>query len=304
MKTLYHGSRNKTIEMLQEELFFNEVYILVYGEYKTAHDPVDCECLICGYAWSVIPNSLLTNKGCKNCTGTLTLTLDQYRETLLELGKDFVLTGEYKNQLSRITCHCNNCGHTRTVSAAALRKGGCPGCSQKVKYTIETLQAKLDKNNREIVVLSTEYKAIKEPLVFQCLKCNYQWTALPSSLINHWTGCSECSRTGLKYTLPCNLYYLRLTNKANEVVYKIGISGKTALQRYHAEGDVQIEVLYEFKFETGKEAYQAERNILKLYKDYLYSGDKILNYTGISEMFRCDVLQLGHLEPRGIKNAQ
>lgn len=278
--------------------------MLLIGVYRTAHDPVDCECIICGYTWSISPNSLLSDRGCKNCTGTLRLTLDQYRETLIELGKDFVLTGEYKNQLSRITCHCNTCGHTRTVSAASLRKGGCPGCSLKVKYTLETLQNRLNEEDRPIRVLSKTYISKKTPLLFECTVCLHTWETTAGNVLNGGTGCSECALTGMKFTLPCTLYYMRVTRDGKEA-YKIGITGKVnSLLRYHSESRAKIELLYEYRFETGKEAKAVEKSVLNLYKDFLYCGQPLLDHTGTTEMFSCDVLQLGHLKPKAVKNAK
>lgn len=304
MRTLYHGHRNKAIEMLQEELFFNGVYILVYGEYKTAHDLVDCECIICGYTWVITPNSLLCNKGCKNCSGTLTLTLDQQQEDLRKIGKDFILTGEYENQHSLINCHCNTCGHSRTVSAAALRKGACPGCSGKVKHTIKSLEKTLEQEKRNITIISKSYVSKDSPLEFQCRTCLHKWKTSAGNVFNAGTNCSECALTGLKLSRPCNLYYLRITRNG-EIAFKIGITGKiNSMKRYHSETKAKIELLYEFRFETGKEAKFVEQTILKTYKKYSYSGESLLDYTGSSEMFLCDVLQMGHLIPKVVKNAK
>lgn len=303
MATLYHGHRNKSIEMLQQELFYMESYILVYGEYVNAHVPVDCECINCGYQWKRSPNSLLAGDGCIVCAGNLRLTLHQIEQDLLKIGKPMRLTGEYLNTSSVVRCECLRCGLVRDVVAANIRKGACPGCSRRLPWTIEKIREKLASDNRAIHLLSEEYQNALSNLKFGCDICHFQWEACVSNIFSHReTGCSNCAKTGFKFLRPANLYYIRISF-GDVVLYKVGISCKTTLRRYSASEKVKLEVLYEYKFSTGREAYQAEQNILNIFQDFLYKGAKVL-LSGNTEIFTKDVLQMGHLKPKAVKNAQ
>ena len=52
------GSKKKTTEEFIEELSHINDKIKVVGEYKGAHEKIECKCLICGLGWSVAPHSL------------------------------------------------------------------------------------------------------------------------------------------------------------------------------------------------------------------------------------------------------
>lgn len=131
MKTLYHGNRNRTIEMLQEELFYSESYILVYGEYRTAHDPVDCECLVCGYTWLGKPNNLLNGQGCNSCAGRVNPSLVEFQKQLDRLGKNFKVSGDFVKSTQKLTATCNNCGFSWEAISLSLRRQStqCRSCA-------------------------------------------------------------------------------------------------------------------------------------------------------------------------------
>lgn len=304
VKTLYHGYRNKNIEMLQEELFYMEAYILVYGEYVNAKTKVNCECLICGYIWDITPNSLLVGKGCERCSGNLKLSLQDIQDELNLLGKNMRVSGEYIGVKSKLTCECLSCGLVREVIADSIRKGRCPGCSKKVPWTITSIKEKLITDKRNIELVSDTYVNRKSILDFKCAICSFEWsTALSCVLGIHTTGCSNCSKTGFKFLRPANLYYLRVTTPEERILYKVGISCKSTLRRYSCSETSKIEVLYEYNFKTGLEAWVAEKNILKLFREYSYRGPNVLT-SGNTELFTKDVLQMGGLTPLAVKDVK
>lgn len=50
-------------EMIKEKL----PNIIITGEYKTAHDRIECKCSICNHTWNPLAYNLLTGFGCPNC---------------------------------------------------------------------------------------------------------------------------------------------------------------------------------------------------------------------------------------------
>lgn len=105
-------------------------------------------------------------------------------------------------------------------------------------------------------------------------------------LLGH--GCQKCAVSGFKKDKPATLYYIRI---AGANVYKIGITNNSVNDRFLARDLDNIEIIKEWYYENGEEAYAREQKILQEFRDYRYSGDPILS-SGNSEMFTIDVLGL------------
>ena len=62
----------KTNKKKSHKEFVNELKeknpnIRVIGQYQTAKDKIECECLICNTHWLATPNKLLLGRGCPVC---------------------------------------------------------------------------------------------------------------------------------------------------------------------------------------------------------------------------------------------
>lgn len=102
------------------------------------------------------------------------------------------------------------------------------------------------------------------------------------------SGCPICAelKKECRYTDNPTLFYIF---KINEL-YKVGITSKTLEGRYLGkdltkEEFQNIELVFEYVFETGKPAFRLEQRLRHLFRDNLYKGDSPFKTTGISEVF-------------------
>ena len=50
----------------------------IKGEYKNSSTPVECECMVCGFLWDALPESLITGHGCRRCSRSGTSFMEQF----------------------------------------------------------------------------------------------------------------------------------------------------------------------------------------------------------------------------------
>lgn len=87
---------------------------------------------------------------------------------------------------------------------------------------------------------------------------------------------------------PAILYYFKIQN-----VWKIGITNYTLKDRYYKRDRDLMSAIRIWEFELGSDAYQHEQTILKLNKEYQYTGDTpFTDGTGSTECFMCDIYKL------------
>ncbi len=80
--------------------------------------------------------------------------------------------------------------------------------------------------------------------------------------------------------------------------YKIGISNLTVWERYpYASDQNRITILREWPYELGADAAAHEKEVLRKYEAYRYSGLPVLLGVGVTEIFTCDVLGLDSGDP-------
>lgn len=115
--------------------------------------------------------------------------------------------------------------------------------------------------------------------------CGYTWKVSPHSILKN-KGCPTCAEYGFNPLKPAILYYLKVVNHG-VTAYKIGITNTTLERRF--SGDMKyITVLKTWEYSVGADALQAEQTILKLNKDYSYTGIPLLS-SGNTELFYKDV---------------
>lgn len=93
---------------------------------------------------------------------------------------------------------------------------------------------------------------------------------------------------GFNVTLPATLYYLSINNGQ---AYKIGITNNSIQARYTAADIKKIEVLKEWSYAIGREALNAESEILREFS-YAKWDERDLLVSGNTELFKYDVLEL------------
>jgi hypothetical protein len=284
------------LEELQEELNAKDKNVVVFGPYRNSKEKFNAVCTLCNYQWMTTAGYLRCGtfycQGCraiekqeKSKLGHLELI-----EDLRAMGKDFTLLSNFTNHKSHIDFMCNVCGYEDSKIPLHIRLHGCYNCSHLKKSDLESIQARLDSQGKQIKV-SGEYVNSQTHLSCECQICKTEWDATPSNLKKR--GCPGCAVTGFDPSKPGNLYYLRVEYEG-ETYWKVGITNLSIRERFPAKDRGKLTTLYCHLFDNGADALLAERNILKLYKEYRPKGVKILQ-TGNTELFTKDVLQMDHL---------
>ena len=135
------GHDKKTIEEVQQELdnkFGNKFKII--GSYTGTDDPMEVECLACGYGkegeWTPTRNNLLKGHGCPNCYGNVRYTQeDAERIIKFEGNGDYVLTDEvpYVNIDTKVIVKHLSCGNKYPVTLWHFMYGNrCPKCASSM----------------------------------------------------------------------------------------------------------------------------------------------------------------------------
>ena len=107
------------------------------------------------------------------------------------LNKNLKLLSEvYFNNLQKLKYKCLKCGHEGLKQLSSLNSGsGCPSCAGNLTYAYE--QVKDLFLNKNLKLLSTEYKNTRQKLEYQCLKCGRKGTKSLKHLSNTF-GCKKC----------------------------------------------------------------------------------------------------------------
>lgn len=140
--------RRKSQDDFENELHMVHPRIKLLSPYINAKTPIKCECLDCGYGkngeWSSKPMNLLNDRnkqgnGCPQCSGRMRSDLTTFVEKLKVRHPNIVvLSEEYLNNKTPISCMCNICGNGKdgtwnpTPNSLLRSNGlGCPLCSRK-----------------------------------------------------------------------------------------------------------------------------------------------------------------------------
>lgn len=120
------------------------------------------------------------------------------------------------------------------------------------------------------------------PIKHTCIK-DHVWLVAPTDVLKG-RGCPTCAQKGFDPNKPAILYYISIHHE-NEILYKIGITNRSVLERFSLDKDKDIRVIFEEYFEKGLDAKSKEKLILDKYKSFKYKGPPILKSLGNSELF-------------------
>lgn len=99
---------------------------------------------------------------------------------------------------------CSNCNHVwqTTVDNVINKKSGCPKCSGNLPYTVDSLNRKLEENERTDIAaidiipgkLKTSNSKRKYRMgVFRCIRCDNKWQANIHNVLKFRYGCPKCN---------------------------------------------------------------------------------------------------------------
>lgn len=282
------------LKIYQDKIDVMGKKFLLSGVYTGSHGKLSSKCLICEYEWESLPSNLVKN-GCPYCNKKVRGTFESFKDKLCEQGRNIeIIPAEYKNKNSKFTFICKVCDHNWITTAGSLlyQESGCPVCALDTWLTLDIVQDRLTNLGKKIFVYG-EYVSYQSKILCTCSDCGGEWEAKIPSLLCTGSGCPSCAKTGFDPNKPGYLYYLRITDPEG-IYWKVGITNLSVKERFPVRDRNKITVLYCNRFENGNDAFQAEKNILNLYKGYRAIGLRVLK-TGNTELFTKDVLQMDHL---------
>lgn len=263
-------------------------------EYKSYYTKILVECSCCGFQDSKSPRVIQDGIDCSYCCGKL-LDVERVQEFLDDLGKKIEVVSVHGTK-GKFNCRCRECGHEWSTTKSVISKNkegnsACPCCNMKLKGSVEKLEQLFREYGHKVRVVG-EYVNNSTPVETQCLSCHKPFYPIPTSVL-YGSGCPNCCFKGRIPKGPATLYYMRV-DFDDKSFWKIGITTKeNPLDRYTSTERKRLILLFSHKFEDGLTAYVCEKNILRLYSDY--RADTSALYSGNTELFTKDVLQLNHL---------
>lgn len=104
-----------------------------------------------------------------------------------------ILSSEYKNLRSKLTCKCKKCEYEWQVSGDSLMQGnGCPKCAKVAPLTLQDIKNRLCLISPNIEILSKEYINNNTKINCKCKKCEYEWQTITKTLLRG-NNCPQCS---------------------------------------------------------------------------------------------------------------
>ena len=199
--------------------------------------------------------------------------------------KDYDFTKSiYTNNRTKLEISCSIHG-IFWIRPDNLKQGkGCSKCARNSKKTYSSYASELKQNFPDFRVLG-EYTNFNTKILHKHVVCGHTWEVKPGNIMSGH-GCPKCASYGFDPTQPAILYYLSVKNGE---AYKIGITNRSVSSRYSNDELLDIEVLREWRFEVGQEAYEFEQLILERFKHLKYLGKDLLKI-GNTELFKENVL--------------
>lgn len=134
------GYFKKTNEQFIHDLSTVNPMIIPKSEYISAHDMVNCECVVCGFEWSAKAANLLSGIGCpacghRACSEKQRKSHDVFLSEMKNLHPTIDVLSEYDGNTGDVLLRCSICGHNwEAMPINLLRKDGkatgCPRCQR------------------------------------------------------------------------------------------------------------------------------------------------------------------------------
>lgn len=266
-------------------------------KFVNARTPVILKCTIHNEQFIVEPRTHLRGTSCKLCN-TRYLDTDVFISKAVKIHGDLYDYSKtiYLNNKTKVIITCPIHGDFVQQTNEHLNGGGCSRCGSKKsadfkRKTAEQFIKEASKvHSDKYLYRNIEYVNYTTPVTIIC-KDHGEFTQTPSSHLRG-SGCLQCVdyNGGFKWYLPGILYYLKVESNGH-VAYKIGITNRSIKSRFKVYELEKITVIKVWEYPEGREARKKEKDILKKFKVYRWTGPNLLE-SGNTELFDRDVLEL------------
>jgi hypothetical protein len=258
----------------------NDRYDYSLTEYITSSDKVAIICKEHGVFYQ-LPHNHLKTKGCPKCGRNA--AIKKYKKYTYEDIQNAALLctsrGEFRKKYPAEYNAANNQGVYKEVCKHMPSEYNSLKTTEEYKKDVYSAVA------NEYLVLS-EYLGRSKKILMQHTFCSNSYEVTPKDFLSG-RRCPYCTHYGFNFNKPAILYYLTLL--VGDVEYfKIGITNNSISSRCSITEQKLITSSLSFNFKNGNEAYEAEQQLLKIFKKYRYTGDKIL-CSGNTEILTKDI---------------
>ena len=227
------------------------------------------------------------------------LTLDSFlnRASSVHEDKYDYSKVNYENYHEKVEIICKIHGSFKQRPSKHLAGQGCPKCGI-IKYTTSQITPFKKVKEKFVKIHKGIYKYVEESYTKSKVKmqivCQKHGVFMqtPEQHLRGY-GCPKCAKNGTfdmdGYSL---LYYVSINNGE---YYKIGVTNNTVKNRFKKDIHVSVQLIHQWFYFVGEQAYRKEQEIMKEFSDKLAKNIKILR-TGNSEIFIEDVLNLDKLK--------
>lgn len=190
------GKNKKTTEE-----FINEVRQLVgeeyrvLGEYKNARTKIEMQHMICGYQYSIVPDSFLRGTRCPACCGHIKKNTEVFTKEVFDLiGLEYTVLGEYINSNTPVMIRHNMCGHEYPTRPGNFLNGyRCAVCANVKKKTTELFIDEVKEKFDDEYEILGEYIDSRSVISVRHTACGFEYSITPDNLLRG-KGCFYCNR--------------------------------------------------------------------------------------------------------------
>lgn len=187
-------NRSFTLEEVRRKIKENNPTVEIMSDtYVDSTKKLKCRCKICGRIFYSSFNVLNKGHSCAKCKGSLRLTLEEVVEIVNKTSPTIqILSNEYKNAHTKLSCRCKVCGYEFKAVYNNLRTGTkCAKCNNTAKMSFSEVKNFVFENHPTIEIISKEYNGIRGELYCRCKIDNLEWKTTFHSL-KTMHGCPRC----------------------------------------------------------------------------------------------------------------
>lgn len=259
-----------------------DTYNYDQSNYVNNHTKVNIVCNSHGI-FSQLPKDHLRGRGCPLCSSVSKSTDEFIKQSMAVHGVryGYELT-KYVNKRTPVTMTCSIHGEFKQLPYVHVRGSGCQACGKVPR--IDTLIF-IDRCNEvhggKYIYGLIHYVNMLSKLQIIC-PTHGLFEQVASDHIRG-NGCPGCSMSGFDSSLPGTLYVLCDDERSPSRI-KIGISNKLneRITTLRKATPFHIQLLISYDFKNGKQAYETEQMLHKLFSD---SNAELSGFDGCSEWF-------------------
>lgn len=211
----------------------------------------------------------------------------------------------YSATRDKATFYCNACQKPFTMKVNCYLNGqGCPPCGRaetvrkRTKPRARLLEQLYEVHGDRYDYVLVNYINDHTDIDIIC-KRHGIFTASPNNHLLKASNCPRCweiERQCNSTNRPTCLYYVKISNKTAEPIYKIGITTRQLPERFTNENFKEdFEILFQSEYQDRREMVTLEQDILAAFKSKLLNPSTpilIPKNGGDNELFTEDVLNM------------